>query len=94
MRFIMMMFYLALALFCIGFAALNAGSVVLNLYFRTFNMPISVLMFLTFSVGILMGCLILSARYWCLRASYRKLKHQLQMTEREIKNLRTIPLKD
>jgi lipopolysaccharide assembly protein A len=94
MRFIMMIFYLVLMVLGVSFAALNAGSVTLNVYLKTFNMPISVLIIATLSIGILIGFIIFSGRYWCLRASYRKLKSQLHLTEREIKNLREIPLKD
>ncbi len=94
MRLIMMIFYLCLMLLGVSFSALNAGSVTLNLYFKTLSMPISVLMITVFSVGILTGFVVFLGRYWCLKSKYRKTKHQLQMMEREIKNLREIPLKD
>jgi lipopolysaccharide assembly protein A len=94
MRFIMMTFYLLIMLFGVAFAALNAGSVQLNLYFKTFTMPVSVLMMLTLALGVFLGFFVFATRYWCLKAHHRKLKHQLELTEREIKNLRAIPLKD
>lgn len=94
MRFIMMVFYLLVALFGVAFAALNASSVQLNLYFKTFTMPISVLMMLALVLGVCLGFFVFITRYWCLKAHHRKLKHQLELTEREIKNLRAIPLKD
>jgi len=94
MRLIMMIFYCLIMLFGIVFAALNAGSVQLNVYFKTFTMPISVLMLATFALGIMFGCFIFLVRYWSLKVHHRKLKHQLELTEREIKNLRAIPLKD
>ena len=94
MRFIMMIFYLCLMLFGVSFAALNAGSVTLNLYFKTLTMPISVLMITALVLGVLVGCVIFLSRDWCLKSKYRKTKHQLQLMEREIKNLREIPLKD
>ena len=94
MRLIMMMFYLLIMLLGVSFAALNAGSVELNLYFKMFTMPVSVLMVVTLALGVCCGFFIFATRYWCLRAQHRKLKHQLELTEREIKNLRAIPLKD
>lgn len=94
MRLIMMIFYLLIMLFGVAFAALNAESVQLNLYFKTFTMPISVLMLATLALGVMLGCFIFLTRYWSLKVRYRKLKHQLELTEREIKNLRAIPLKD
>lgn len=94
MRLIMMMFYLLIMLFGIAFAALNAGSVQLNLYFKMYTMPISLLMLATLALGVLLGFFVFLTRYWSLKARHRKLKHQLELTEREIKNLRAIPLKD
>ena len=94
MRFIMLIFYLFLMLFGVSFAALNAGSVILNLYFKTLSMPVSVLVMIVFVLGVLIGFVVFLGRYWCLKSKYRKTKHQLQMMEREIKNLREIPLKD
>ena len=94
MRFIMMIFYLCLMIFGVSFAALNAESVTLNLYFKTFSLPISVWMIAAFAFGILMGLIIFLGRYWGLKTKHRKTKHTLQLMEREIKNLREIPLKD
>lgn len=94
MRLMMMMFYLLLVLLGVSFAALNAGSVTLNLYFKTLSLPISFLIISTFSLGILVGVVIFIGRYWGLKLKYRKVKHQLQLMEKEIKNLRSIPLKD
>lgn len=94
MRVIMMIFYLLIMLFGVAFAALNAGTVQLNLYFKMLTMPISMLMLVTFALGVMLGCVIFFARYWSLKVRYHKLKHQLELTEREIKNLRAIPLKN
>lgn len=94
MRFIMMMFYLLLMLLGVAFAALNAGQVTLNLYFKTLTLPISVLIISAFALGILGGFMVFIGRYWGLRAKYRKVKHQIHVMEKEIKNLRSIPLKD
>jgi len=94
MRLIMMIFYLLIMLFGVAFAALNAGSVQLNLYFKMFTMPISILMLATLALGVMLGCFAFLTRYCSLKVRHRKLKHQLELTEREIKNLRAIPLKD
>jgi lipopolysaccharide assembly protein A len=94
MRFIMTIFYLCLMIFGVSFAALNAEVVTLNLYFKTLSLPISVWMIAAFAFGIIMGVIIFLGRYWGLKSKFRKTKHALQLMEREIKNLREIPLKD
>ena len=94
MRLLMMLVYLILILLGVSFAALNASSVQVNFYFKTVSMPISVLMTIMLGVGLVIGILIFLYRYWRLKVDCLKLKSQLKLTEKEIKNLRAIPLKD
>ena len=94
MRLIMTMFYLLLILIGISFAALNAASVKINLYFTTLNTPVSVLVLLMLGIGSVFGFVLFLFRYWRLKAEYRKIKSQLKLNEKEIKNLRAIPLQD
>ena len=94
MRLIMTMFYLLLILIGISFAALNASSIPINFYFTTFHLPISVLVLLMLGAGSVLGFVLFLSRYWRLKAEYRKIKTQLKLNEKEIKNLRAIPLQD
>lgn len=94
MRIVMTLFYLVLILAGVSFAALNASSVAVNFYFATASMPVSILMMLTFGVGIIAGFFIFIFRYCRLKSEHRRLKNQLKLTQREIKNLRTIPVTD
>jgi putative membrane protein len=94
MRILITVFYLILILIGVSFAALNASSVQVNFYITTVKMPISVLMTIMLGVGILIGFFLFLCRYWRLKAEHRKLKNQLRLTEKEIKNLRAIPLQD
>ena len=94
MRMIMMMLYLVFVLVGVSFAVLNAASVVINFYFSTISMPISVLMILMLGIGLLIGFFTASFRYWRLKSECRRLKNQLKLTEQEIKNLRIMPVTD
>lgn len=94
MRILITIFYLVLILIGVSFAALNASSVQVNFYLTTLKMPISVLMTIMLGVGMVLGFLLFMCRYWRLKAENRKIKNQLRLTEKEIKNLRAIPLKD
>ncbi len=94
MRILMSIFYLVLILFGVSFAALNASLVQVNFYFSTLKMPISVLVLLMLGLGMLLGFFLFICRYWRLMNENRKIKSQLKLTEKEIKNLRAIPLKD
>ena len=94
MRIFMLAFYTLLVLVGVSFAALNAASVSVNMYFKTLTMPISVLVVGMMGLGMLLGFLLSLARYWRLKTEHRGLKNQLKLTEKEIKNLRAIPLQD
>lgn len=94
MRIIMTIFYLLLIIVGISFAGLNASSVQINVYFATLTLPVSVLIILMLGMGVLLGFCMFLGRYWRLKAEHRKLKNQLKLTEKEIRNLRAIPLQD
>ncbi len=94
MRILLLVFYILLIIIGVSFAALNASSVPVNFYFKTVSMPISVLMTIMLGVGIIIGFLLFITRYWRVKIECRKMKNQLKLTEKEIKNLRSIPLQD
>lgn len=94
MRILMLIMYLLLIIIGVSFAALNATSVQVNFYFKTLSMPISVLIAIMIGFGILIGFLLFIFRYWRLKVECRKMRNQLKLTEKEIKNLRSIPLQD
>lgn len=94
MRIIMLVIYVLLIILGVTFAALNASSVQVNFYVTTMTMPISVLMTIMLGIGILIGFILFIFRYWRLKAECRRMNSQLKLTEKEIKNLRSIPLQD
>lgn len=94
MRLLMLVFYILLIIIGVSFAALNAASIQVNFYFKTVSMPVSVLMTLMLGVGIFIGFILFINRYWRLKIECHKMKSQLKLTEKEIKNLRSIPLQD
>lgn len=94
MRIVMTILYLMLILIGVSFAALNASSVQVNFYVTTLKMPISVLMTIMLGVGVLLGFFLFLWRYLRLKREHRKIKNQLRLTEKEIRNLRAIPLQD
>lgn len=94
MRILMLVIYIVLIVIGVSFAALNASSVAVNFYFKTVTMPISVLMTIMLGIGILIGFILFINRYWRLKIECHKMKNQLKLTEKEIKNLRSIPLQD
>lgn len=94
MGYLSVVFYSILILFSIGFAVLNAHAVEVNFYFKTIHIAVPILVVLLFGLGTLFGYLLSLSRYIKLNLKNRSLKHQLDISEKEIKNLRAIPLHD
>jgi putative membrane protein len=94
MRILMVIVYLLLITLGVSFAALNASSVPVNFYVITWTVPTSVLIILSLGIGMILGFLLCLTKYLRLKSAHRRLKGQLKLTEKEIKNLRAIPLQD
>lgn len=94
MRIISYFFLLVIILFGVTFATLNSESVSINYYLGSSTLPLSLLLVLCFALGCLVGMLVCC---WLLIKSkilnYR-LRQRLQLAEKEIENLRAIPLQD
>ncbi|OGT42989.1 MAG: hypothetical protein A3F42_05595 [Gammaproteobacteria bacterium RIFCSPHIGHO2_12_FULL_37_34] len=94
MRIISYFFLLIIVLFGMTFATLNSESVTINYYFSQSALPLSLLLVLVFSLGCFIGMIV---GFWLLIKSklynYR-LQQRLTLAEKEIENLRAIPIQD
>jgi len=93
-RIISYILLLLIILFGITFAALNSDSVTINYYIGRSVLPLSLLLVLVFAFGCLIGIV---AGLWLLikaKIRNRRLRQRLQLAEKEIENLRAIPLQD
>jgi len=93
-RIISYFFLLIIIIFGMTFATLNSESVTINYYIGQSSMPLSLLLVLVFAAGCLIGMLV---GFWLLIKSklqnYR-LVQRLKLVEKEVENLRAIPLQD
>lgn len=94
MRIIIWVIDVLLIIAGISFAVLNAAPVEINLYVTHISLPLALWMALVLALGIAMGFCLFIIRYWRLKVEHHKIKSQLKLMEREIKNLRSIPLED
>jgi len=94
MKIVYYVFLFVIALLGITFAGLNAATVSLNLYLTSWSLPLSLLLVLTFGLGLLFGFLVALAPYLrCKKQNYR-LKGQVRLAQQEVENLRAIPVDD
>ena len=90
--------YLALTLFIIifgiVFAVLNAESVQLNYYLGAVELPLSLVLVLAMIIGAILGIFASLSFVIGTRRNASKLKRSVAVAEKEILNLRNIPIKD
>ena len=78
----------------ITFAGLNAETVAVNYYFGTNELPLSLLLVLVLAFGSLLGVLAGFTLYLRAKKENFKLRGRIKVVEKEVSNLRSIPLKD
>ncbi len=93
MRIFSYLILLAIMLIGLTFTSLNSTSVVFNYYLGSKTIALSLLLVFTFGFGIVLGLLI--AMFSCIKIKRDnlRLKSRLKIAEKEIENLRSIPIK-
>lgn len=90
--------YISLALVVIilgiAFSVLNAESIQLNYYLGSVDLPLSLVLVIAMIVGALLGIFASMSLIIGSRRSANKLKRSIEVAEKEIVNLRNIPIKD
>ena len=76
------------------FAVMNANQVELNYYFGSGSVPLSLALVVALSLGALLGLVSGIGFVLGLKRENGKLKREVKILEKEIMNLRNIPLKD
>ncbi len=95
MRRVVGLFLLLLVvLFGLSFALLNAGPVELDYYFGTVSMPLSMLVVLVLILGAAFGVIAALAMMLGRQRELGKVRRRLVETEKELNELRRLPLKD
>ena len=94
MRIVNFILLLLLIFIGITFATLNSTIVSVNYYFDTYQTHLSLLLAIAFVLGGIVGSLV---GVWGLikfKLKNYRLKQRLDLAEKEIENLRAIPLQD
>jgi uncharacterized membrane protein YciS (DUF1049 family) len=93
-RLLLLFIYLLVVVVCLAFAALNANMVTLKLYWTSVELPLAFVMVVCFGGGLFRGALLFLGKYLGLVHAFRQSKSQVNLLEKEIKNLRAIPIQD
>ena len=94
MKYVSLLLWIVVVFITIIFASMNSHSVSLYYYFGSVKVLLPLLMILQILLGLLLGSLAMLPAYIRVRAKNRKLNQKLLSVELEVKNLRSIPIKD
>lgn len=78
----------------VGFAAINAELVPFNYYLGSIQIPLSLLVVLSLAIGASLGILVSLSFSLSQRRELARLRKKINLTEREVKNLREIPIRN
>lgn len=94
MKLIKLVFFLFFLLIGAAFAVLNAELVNLDYYFGSLQLPLSVVLIAFMALGAGLGVFACSGLVLRLKHENSSLRRKSQMVHEEVKNLRTIPIRD
>ena len=94
MRILTYILLIIIVLIGVAFASLNPNAVTINYFIAKKTMPLSLLLVTVFALGCLLGLLVGLCLLLKLEVKNYQLNHRLKMAEKEIQNLRVIPLQD
>ncbi len=77
----------------VTFALLNAAPVSFHYYLGAKEIPLSILLVLSFVLGLLIAFIVMSISILRLKAQKRGLNKRLKLADKEIDNLRSLPVK-
>jgi putative membrane protein len=78
----------------VSFACLNSEVIKVNLYITEIKIYLSILLVLALGLGILLGFLSMVGAYLRLKAENYRITNKAKWAEKEISNLRSLPIKD
>jgi putative membrane protein len=93
-RILFLVVFLVVAVFGLSFALMNAGDVQLDYYFGSFTAPLSLILVLALALGAVLGVLASIGMMLGQKREVAKLRKSVKLAEKEVSNLRALPLKD
>lgn len=93
-RILLWLLIIIVVLLGVSFSVLNAQPVTLDYYFAKGDIPLSIVVVASLSMGVLLGMASSLLVLYKVRRELARTRKKLQLKEKEINNLRAIPLQD
>ncbi|GMR08977.1 MAG: LapA family protein [Gammaproteobacteria bacterium] len=93
-RLISFVVLLVVFIFAVAFATLNVDDIQLNYYFGALAMPLSLSLAIATAFGVIIGVIATMGIVIRMRRKLVKLRKTIKLTEKELTNLRKLPIRD
>ena len=94
MRIVFIILGIALALLALSFSVVNSHTVQIDYFIGKTDIPLALLLAFTLIFGALIGVLAMTRTLMSLRLEIGRLRKTVKLSEKELTNLRAIPIKD
>ncbi len=94
LNIITIIFFIILIILGLSFSLLNSTSVELNYYFSSIQLPLAFALVTALVIGVLFGALAVLSMVVKLKRETMRLKKTIRASERELSQLRALPIKD
>ena len=94
MRLLVYLLFFVVLLICVGFAVINAEPVAVSYYFGTLLAPLSLIVVIAIIAGAILGVVAGLGMVLKAKRETSGLRKELRLKEKEVSNLRAIPIRD
>jgi putative membrane protein len=94
LNIITIIFFIILIILGLSFSLLNSTTVELNYYFSSIQLPLAFALVTALVIGVLFGALAVLSMVVKLKRETMRLKKTIRASERELSQLRALPIKD
>lgn len=94
LNIITIIFFIILIILGLTFSLLNSTPVELNYYFSSIQLPLAFALVTALVIGVLFGALAVLSMVVKLKRETMRLKKTIRASERELSQLRALPIKD
>ena len=93
-RIIYLILTLVVTLFTVTFTLLNSQPVKVNYYFGSYEIELLIVVVICLVIGAFLGIMAALGKMFSLKQEMSRKEKKIKITEKELENLRSLPLKD
>ena len=93
MRIVQSIILFLIFVVALAFAVINADAVKIDYYVGSIEMPLSVIVVVTFALGAIVGLLVSLGRMLGLKRELNRVRRAERISQQELTNLRSLPIR-